>query len=187
MRGFVKVLGACSIAVLASSAVTSAAQASELVLKSAGHVVAPGSAAGGRLRFGPCGTFTSTGTLASNEARVDRATFTVFEETIGGCGEGGPTISGLLESMQVTANGALSVKGMLRYKTSLPKTCEYVVTRLTGRISVPGMTMAALSGQGRRVRMGGGRGCRPLKVSGAEATLFDLETGEPFEAEIGVG
>lgn len=182
MRG-IKVLSASALTLLALTAVAASAQASKLVLKSGGNVVAPGSGAFGTLRFGPCGSFKSTGTLSNNEKMSDKAVFTTFENSPGGCGEGGPAATGQLEQVAVTSNGMITLTGKITYTTELPKKCAYSLTKLKGRFAVPGTTSAQVSGTAKRVMSGSEHGCKgAIHLTGEEATLDDLESGTPFEA-----
>ena len=181
----VKVLGAAILATLGFAAFATGAQSRKLTLKSGGQAVPAGTGAVGVLRFGPCGTFTSSGTLTNNEAIVDQAVFSSFETGLGGCGEGGPTVTGQLESMTASGNGMLTAKGMFSYKTSLPKSCEYSLSKLKGKFARPGTTSAEVAGTAKRVNSGSEHGCKgPLHLTGEEASLEDQETGQPFEAEI---
>ena len=160
------------------------AKMTRLVLKSGGSAVAAGSGAAGLLKFGPCGSFASTGTLSDNEMMVDKAEFTHFEGGPGGCGEGGPTITGKLTGMDVSANGVLTAIGELNYKTSLPKACDYTLLKLSGKFTLPGRTKAGVSGVGKRVKDASEKGCKgTLHVSGAEAELYEPAKPETFEAE----
>lgn len=184
MRG-IKILTASCLALLALTLVAASAQASNLVLKSGGSVVAPGSGAAGVLRFGPCGSFKSTGTLTNNHAMVDKAMFTAFENSPGGCGEGGPSAMGQLERVQVSSSGLITLSGEITYRTLLPKKCEYSLTKLKGKFPLPGTTSGEVSGTAKRVTSGSEHGCKgALHLSGEEAALDDLETGTPFEAEV---
>ena len=159
MRG-IKILSASCLALLAFTAFVATAQASKLVLKSGGSVVAPGSGAAGTLRFGPCGSFKSTGTLVNNEAMVDKAIFTSFENSPGGCGEGGPAVFGQLERVQVSSSGMMLVAGEIAYKTIVPHKCEYSLTTLKGKFTLPGSTKAEVSGTAKRVKSGSEHGSR---------------------------
>ncbi len=180
-----KTLWAGCLAVLAVALVVSSAQASSLTLKSGGSAVAPGAGAQGTLRFGPCGSFTSTGTLTNNGAMVDRALFTTFENNPGGCGEGGPTAAGELKAISVSGSGLMTLTGAITYRTQLPKKCEYSLTRLTGKFALPGATSAKVSGTAKRVKSGSEHGCKgAIHLTGEEGSLNDLETGLPFEAEV---
>ena len=133
----VRVMGASILGTLGFAAFATGAQAMKLTLKSGGQAVPAGTGAVGVLRFGPCGTFTSTGILMNNEAMVDQASFSSFESSAGGCGEGGPTVSGQLESMSASGNGMLTAKGTFSYKTSVPKSCEYSLSKLKGKFPLP--------------------------------------------------
>ncbi len=162
------------------------AKMSRLLLKSGGKAVAAGSPAGGLLAFGPCGSFTSTGVLSGNDLMVDKAEFTKFEAGAGGCGEGGPTITGKLTGIDVSANGVLTAIGELNYKTQVPKSCDYTLMRLSGKFTVPGQTKAEVSGVGKRVKSASEKGCTgTLHVSHAQAELYGAASGEPYEAEEG--
>lgn len=162
------------------------AKMSRLLLKSGGMAVAAGSPTEGSLRFGPCGSFASSGTLTGNDLMVDKAEFTSFEGSPGGCGEGGPSVSGKLTSIAVTANGVFDAYGELSYKTELPKKCEYALRKLSGKFKLPGQTKAEVSGVGKRVKAGSEQGCKgTLHVSGADAELDDALSSEPYEAEEG--
>ena len=172
-----KALSAGCLTVLAVALVVSSAQASSLTLKSGGTAVAPGTGAQGTLRFGPCGSFTSTGTLTNNGAMVDKALFTTFENSPGGCGEGGPSAIGELKGISVSASGLMTLTGAITYRTQIPKTCEYSLTRLMGRFALPGSTSAKVSGTAKRIRSGSEHGCKgALHLTGEEASLNDLET-----------
>jgi hypothetical protein len=184
MRG-IKIVSACCLALLALAGVAAGAQASKLVLRSAGKIVVPGSGASGSLRFGPCGSFKSTGTLTNNGAMVDVATFTSFENSPGGCGEGGPSVTGQLERIQVSGNGLMTLTGKITYSTIVPHKCEYSITKLKGRFSLPGPTTSSeVSGTGKRVT-GSEKACKgTVHVTNEEAALDDLEAATPFEAEL---
>jgi hypothetical protein len=184
MRG-IRILWVSCLVLPALTVVTASAQASKLTLKSKGNIVAPGTGASGSLRFGPCGSFKSTGTLTNNQAMVDTAVFTAFENNPGGCGEGGPSATGQLERIQVSANGMITLSGKITYTTLLPKKCEYTLTKLKGKLTLPGATAGGVSGTAKRVTAGSEHGCKgALHLTGEEAALDDLETGTPFEAEV---
>jgi hypothetical protein len=183
MRG-IKTVGASALALASLAAFATGAQATQLTLKSGGQAVPAGTAAVGTLRFGPCGQLTSTGTLMNNGAMADQATFSTFETSIGGCGEGGPIITGQLESITVSGNGMFTATGTISYKTTLMKTCEYSLTRLKGKFTIPGPTTANLAGTAKRVKAGSQHGCKgAVHLTMEEASLNDQETGKPFEAE----
>ena len=184
MRGIRVLSVSClTLLVLGASAVNAAA--SKLLLTSAGKVVAPGSGDVGTLRFGPCGSFKSTGTLANNGAMADKSAFTAFESNAGGCGEGGPSVGGQLEGIVVTSNGLMTLTGKFTYITELPKKCEYSLTKLMGKFPVPGTTSAQVSGTAKRVMTGSEHGCKgAIHLTGEEASLEDLESGTPFEASV---
>jgi len=172
------------VALAALAAGGAQASMSRLVLKSGGMTVAAGSAAGGSLKFGPCGTLVSTGTLAGNSLMVDKAPFTSFEGNAGGCGEGGPSASGKLTNIDVTANGVFTAFGEVIYRTELPHPCEYVIKKLVGRFKLPGATEASLSGSGKRVKAGSAKGCAMVvHVSEVSGKLYDALTGTAYEAE----
>lgn len=183
----IKAVGVCLVVAIALTALLAAgaqARMSKLVLKSSGSAVAAGSPAGGSLQFGPCGSFVSTGTLKDNERMLDSAEFTSFEGNPGGCGEGGPSVSGKLTSIEVSASGQFTALGHLSYDTELPARCEYALTKLTGKFALPGPTTALLSGVGKRVKAHSAKGCKgTLHVSHAEAELYDAQTSAPYEAE----
>ncbi len=179
----IKILSASFLTLLAFTAISAGAQASKLVLMSGGSAVAPGTGTFGTLRFGPCGSFKSTGALTDNEKMADKAVFTTFENSPGGCGEGGPAATGQLEQVAVTSNGMITLRGEITYTTELPKKCEYSLTKLRGSFAVPGTTSAQVSGTAKRLMSGSEHGCKgAIHLTGEEATLGDLESGTPFEA-----
>jgi hypothetical protein len=172
------------VALAALAAGGAQAKMSRLVLKSGGITVAAGSPAGGSLAFGPCGSLVSTGTLAGNSLMVDKAQFTSFESNAGGCGEGGPSASGKLTNIDVTANGVFTAFGEVTYRTELPHVCEYAIKKLVGRFKLPGATEARLAGTGKRVRAGSEKGCGiAVHVSEVSGELDDALTGTAYEAE----
>ncbi len=183
MRG-IKILSASCLTLLAFTAIAVGAQASQLVLRSGGNVVTTGTGTFGTLRFGPCGSFKSTGTLAQNGRMADKAVFTTFENSPGGCGEGGPAATGQLEGVAVTSKGMMTLTGKIIYTTEIPQKCEYSLTKLRGTFAVPGTTSAQVSGTAKRLMSGSEHGCKgAIHLTGEEATLDDLESGTPFEAE----
>jgi hypothetical protein len=162
----------------------SAPAAASLVLKLGGQVAPVGTRALGVLRFGPCGTFESRGTLTVNSSRVDRARFSSTEGGGGGCGEGGPIISGSVSANKLTEAGRFVVVASLTYTTTVSGICEYTVKRLHGTFTIPGPTQASVSGMGKRTA-GSSSSCpEKTRVAGAEAKLYGLETNELFEAEL---
>jgi hypothetical protein len=184
MRGS-KTLSTICLTLAAIGLTAASAPAAGLVLKSGGSAVAAGTGTKGKLRFGPCGSFTSTGTLIDNNAMVDRAVFTTFENNPGGCGEGGPAATGQLESIQLSASGTITLTVAITYVTELPKKCEYTLARLTGKFALPGSTTATVSGTAKRVKSASEHGCKgSTHLTGEEAALDDLATGLPFEAEV---
>jgi len=117
----------------------------------------------------------------SGKAALDE--FTGTASSGGGCGEGGPIIEGSINSFEVNRGGKFFVRGPLTYTTTGTMTCTYTLTKLKGTFAVPGVTVATLSGVGKHT-LGNPAGCpKRLHVSGAEATLSDVETGEPFEVK----
>ncbi len=183
MRGL-KILSATALTLLVLTVAAAGAQASGLVLSSGGKVVTPGTGAFGTLRFGPCGSFKSTGTLSENGRMADKTVFTAFENSPGGCGEGGPTATGRLEGLAVTSKGMMTLTGKIIYTTELPNKCEYSLTKLRGTFAVPGPTSALVSGTAKRLMPGSEHGCKgAIHLTGEQATLDDLESGTPFEAE----
>ncbi len=172
------------VALAALGAGGAQAKMSRLVLKSGGKTVAAGSPAAGSLEFGPCGSLVSTGTLTANSLMVDKADFTSFESNGGGCGEGGPSASGELTSIDVTANGVFTAFGEVTYLTELPHFCEYVIKKLVGKFKLPGPTEATLSGTGKRVSKGSEKGCgMVVHVSDVSGELSDALTATAYEAE----
>jgi len=154
-----------------------------LVLKADGKVVAAGKPVFGTLRFGPCGTFKFSGKLTANRRPTDSAKFTSTEGGGGGCGEGGPIITGSIDSIKLTAAGRFNVAGQLVYRTTL-EPCEYALDALSGGFAIPGPTEATVSGVGKLMGKSG-PGCpATTTIEYPEATLDDGATGEPFEAEI---
>lgn len=165
---------------------TGSAQAkmSRLVLNSGDVTVAPGTPTEGELKFGPCGTLESAGTLEGNDMMIDTAQFTSFTGNGGGCGEGGPSASGDVTSMEVSANGVFTALGEVTYLTSLPKRCDYLIKKLTGKFTIPGQTKTDLSGTGKRVKGASEKGCKgTVHVSEVEATLKDASTDTIYEAQ----
>ncbi len=182
----IKIAWACGMVLLALAAVATSAQAAKLVLRAGGKVVAPGSEAFGTLRFGACGSFKSSGKLTNNGAMVDGALFLSFENSPGGCGEAGPTVAGQLEQVQVSGNGLMTLTGKLTYTLTTPLKCEYTLTKLKGKFSIPGTTTSSeISGTAKRVTTGSVKGCKgALHVANEEGSLDDVETAAPFEAEL---
>jgi hypothetical protein len=162
----------------------SAPAAASLVLKSSGQVAPVGTRVLGVLSFGPCGTFESHGTLTANSSRTDVAKFSSTTGGIGGCGEGGPTISGSVAGNRLTETGRFLVGANLTYATTVPEHCVYAVKGLHGKFTIPGLTRASVSGKGKRTT-GSAPGCpETTRVTGVEAKLYDLDTNELFEAEL---
>ncbi len=131
------------------------------------------------------GTVIAAGTLAGNDRATDRAAFTEGGSSGGGCGEGGPSFSGVIESARATSAGVLTLVGEMTYVTGQPGYCTYTVKKLEGTFAVPGSTAATVSGVGTRV---GSRrtGCAlHAKLEGVEAKLAPTEGGPAFEAVLG--
>jgi hypothetical protein len=186
MRAIVKVaalVGACASGLGATNAL--ATTTSPLILKADGAVAPAGTPATGVLQFGPCGTLRSSGTLVTNERRTDKAALpNVEEEGGGGCGEGGPNVTGQIDRIKVASAGRLTVVGEVSYATILPEECVYRLTKLKGHFAIPGSTQALVSGVGFRAA-GSSEGCaEKLRVRDAEAALYDSFSGEAFEAEL---
>jgi hypothetical protein len=169
---------------LGAVATGSAPAAASLVLKGGGQIAPVGTPARGELKFGPCGTFQSSGSLAVNRSKTDLARFTSTEETLGGCGEGGPIISGSVSADKLTETGMFVVVANLIYTTTLPEECSYALKRLAGKFTIPGTTNAAVSGRGRRTATSKSSCPETQVVRGTEAKLYDVNTNEPFEAEL---
>jgi hypothetical protein len=166
-------------ALLASGAPASAA----LVLKAGGQPAPVGTPVLGMLEFGPCGTFESTGKLTVNGSSVDAARFGVTSGRGGGCGEGGPIVTGSVSADKLSETGRFTVVANLTYTETSPLTCSYAVKRLRGTFTVPGGAQASLSGTG-RLKPGNGAGCpERVHVTGAAAQLYDADTKELLEAE----
>ena len=142
--------GVVVLATVATLAVGSAPAAGSLVLKTGGQVAPVGTLTLGVLRFGPCGTFESSGSLAVNSSKVDLAKFSSTEVTIGGCGEGGPVIFGSVSANKLTETSQFVVAANLTYTTTLPEECSYALKRLHGKFTLPGPTEATVSGVGKR-------------------------------------
>ncbi len=157
------------------------ATSSALILTAGGRYAPDGTPASGVLSFGPCGSFEASGTLASNDKRMDRAEFTATERGGGGCGEGGPIITGSLSAIELAATGQLTVNGNLSYDVTLDD-CLYTVKKLTGAFAIPGVTEASVSGAGRLAKHNG-HSCPSQIAIHATASLSDLETKGLFEAE----
>ena len=157
------------------------ASSSALILTAADRYAPEGTPASGVLSFGACGSLQASGTLASNDMRKDTAHFTSTELTGGGCGEGGPIITGTLSAIQLAATGQLTVAANLSYDVTLDN-CAYVVKKLTGTFSVPGFTEAGVSGMG-RLAGHNGHSCPSELTIHATASLADLDTHGPFGAE----
>ena len=164
---------------LASSAPASAV----LVLKAGGQVAPVGTPALGVLRFGPCGTFESNGQLTVNGSRVDVAKFTSTTEAIGGCGEGGPIISGSVKASKLRESGRFTVGANLTYTTTVPEECSYALKMLHGNFAIPGVTQATVSGKAKRTGTSKASCPETTHVTGVEASLYDLNTNELLEAQ----
>jgi hypothetical protein len=169
-------------ATLALAAGASAAHAA-LILKSEGQAAQVGTPTLGSLRFGPCGEFESEGTLASNDRRADVSNFSSTEGTIGGCGEGGPSITGSVSKDRLTENGRFVVVSELIYTTTINE-CSYGLKRLRGAFTIPGLTQATVSGTARRLAPDSETCPKMVHVTGVEAALYDLNTVQLFEAEL---
>jgi hypothetical protein len=187
MRTFRLVVVLTVIGALAVSS-GSAFAASSLILKAGGKAAPVGTPATGVLEFGPCGTLKSSGTLTVNEQPTDIAQLpTVESEGGGGCGEGGPSATGRVTSIKATSAGHLTASGKITYSTTLPRKCVYMLTKMTGRFSIPGFTQARVAGVGVRAA-GSEPGCAEKLRVGAdeevEARLYDRSTGSLFEAEL---
>lgn len=172
-------------ALVALGATDAVAAKSPLTLKAGGVVAAVGTPVAGVLRFGPCGTLESSGTLTANNLRKDVAELpTVEKEGNGGCGEGAPYASGQIRGIEVSAAGVLTVVGDVIYTVELPEHCVYKLKKLKGAFTIPGLTQAVVSGVGAR-SVGSAKGCeKKLQVEDAEAELEAQSTGEPLEAEL---
>ena len=148
-----------------------------------GTAIGTGEPAFGVLRFGTCAMFQVEGPMGVVSGKAVLDEFTGTEAAGGGCGEGGPLIEGSIESFAVTRGGKFFVRGPLTYTTTGTMTCSYALFKLKGAFAVPGTTVATLSGVGKHM-LGNPTGCsKRLSISGAEAELADLETGEPFEVK----
>lgn len=158
-------------------------RASLLVLRSEGRVAAAGTAVVGAVRFGPCGTVSGHGLLASNAMRSDEATFSSSEVTIGGCGEGGPVITGEVLRMVLSSNGDFRVLAKLTYSWERTRQCAYGIEQLKGRVALPGPATGEALAAGRRLR-GSSAGCPSQeRISGVSVSLLDAESGLPLQAE----
>jgi hypothetical protein len=169
-------------ATLALAAGASAAHAA-FILKSEGQAAPVGTPTLGLLRFGPCGEFESEGTLASNDRRADVSRFSSTRGTIGGCGEGGPVITGSVSKDRLTETGRFVVVSELIYTTTINE-CSYALKRLSGAFAIPGLTQATVSGTAKRLESDGETCPKKVQVAGVEASLYDLDTVQLFEAEL---
>ncbi len=156
------------------------ATSSTLILTVAGRYAPDGTPASGVLSFGPCGSFEASGTLASNDKRVDKADFTATEGSGGGCGEGGPIITGSLSAIELATTGQLTVNGDLSYDVTL-EDCLYTVKKLAGAFAIPGLTETSVSGVGRLAKHNAHSCPSEVRIH-ATASVSDLETKRPFEA-----
>ena len=174
-----------SLLVLASLAASPGlAMSSHLALKNGGVLASPGSAAFATVQLGACGTSIAAGTLETNDRPADKVHFTEGGSNGGGCGEGGPTLTGVIETMQLKHTGSMAVRGEFTYTTTLPEECTYKLNKLSGTFTIPGLTQATVSGVAKHVP-GNPAGCAAKQsVEGVEATLETAQGGPPFEVSL---
>ena len=180
MKKFAAIGLSLATLLVAGAGLASGAAASPFIFKS-GAAIGTGEPAVGVLQFGTCAMFQVEGPLLVTSGKAVLDEFTGTESAGGGCGEGGPLIEGSIESFVVTRGGKFFVRGSLTYTTTGTMTCSYALFKLKGAFAVPGTTVATLSGVGKHMLGNPARCPKRLSISGAEAELSDLETGEPFE------
>jgi hypothetical protein len=177
-------ISAVMLACLATALLGAASASAALVLKQGGEPAPVGTHVTGVVSFEPCGSFEATGTLTVNESTADKEKFTSTTGGGGGCAEGGPTISGFMVANKLTEGGRFIETVNLRYTTHLAEECEYQVRMLAGKFTIPGSTVAVLSGVGKRTAASPPSCAEKLHVGGVEAALYGLATETLFEAEV---
>jgi hypothetical protein len=170
--------------VLASMLGGTASAGAALLLKSGGQVAPVGTPVHGVLSFGPCGTFEAEGTLTVNSSSPDKAKFSSTTGGAGGCGEGGPIISGTLLGNRLTEAGRFVEMTKLIYRTQIPQACEYSLKSLAGKFAIPGLTKATVAGTAKRTATSSPSCAEKLHVTGVEAALYDRGANALFEAEL---
>jgi hypothetical protein len=76
------------------------------------------------------------------------------------------------------------VRGEFTYTTTRPEKCTYELKKLSGTLTIPGLTQASVSGVGKHVP-GNPAGCATKQsIEGVEATLETAQGGPPFEASL---
>ena len=148
-----------------------------------GEVLPKGSRVSGEAGIGPCGTAGLNGKLASNGQPSDEARFT-GSDVGGGCGEGGPIISGRIESMTLTRAGKLTVHAKIVYESGdvARKHCIWQIEELAGAFRLPGPTEAKLTATGTLLPKHSQANCPKTQKFHGEAVLTNASF-EPLQAE----
>src|ERR1700688_5000916 len=143
MRRVKWLLASVTVSSLAAfGSTTSASATTPLVLKE-GSVVAPeGSPASGSLKL-TCAQIVFGGTLAINNEATDSA---VFNEGGGTDLCEGVVVRGIVKAIKVTSTGRFVVVTHLTYEVLTNGTCVYVINKLAGRFTIPGLTTSTVSG-----------------------------------------
>jgi hypothetical protein len=171
------IAGVASLATCAPAATAFAA--TPVILKEGGVVAPEGSPASGSLEL-TCAHLAFAGTLKINDEPLDEA---VFDEGGGTDLCEGVAVRGAVRAIKVTRMRHFAVLAHLIYETLTSKRCVYVISRLEGTFTIPGLTKSMVSGKG-KLTTGSAPGCaETLTITGARAVLSSGTTHEPYFAE----
>jgi len=164
----------------ALGAATSASAMTPLVLKEGSVVAAEGSPASGSLEL-TCAQIAFGGALAINNKATDKA---VFDEGGGTDLCEGVAVRGVVKAVKVTSTGRFMVVSHLTYEVQTGGTCVYVIGKLAGSFTIPGLTTSTVSGTGKLAAKRSTPGCaEQLAISEAHAVLSSGTTHKPYFAE----
>jgi hypothetical protein len=181
MRRVRWLLASVAVTVLAAFGSTMSAFATTPLVLKEGSVVAPeGSPASGSLEL-TCAEVVFGGSLAINNEAIDKAVFT----------EGGGTdlcegvvVRGVVKAIKVTSTGRFVVVSHLTYEVLTSGKCVYVISKLAGRFTIPGLTRSTVGGTGKLAAKRSTPGCaEQIAIGEAHALLSSGTTHEPYFAE----
>jgi hypothetical protein len=158
---------------------TSASATTPLVLKEGSVVAAEGMPASGSLQL-TCAQIVFGGVLAINDQATDKAVFSDGGTDL--CE--GVVVRGIVKAIKVTSAGRFVILSHLTYEVLTSGTCVYVIGKLAGRFTIPGLTTSTVSGTGRLASKRSTPGCaEQIAIGEAHAVLSSGTTHEPYFAE----
>lgn len=170
---------AASLLAFAASA-TSAFATTPLILKEGNTVAADGSPASGSLEL-TCAHIVFGGTLTINHEPIDEA---VFNANGGVDLCEGVSVRGEVKAIKLTSTGRFIVLTHLTYEVLTSGTCVYVISKLAGTLTIPGVTVSTVSGKGKLAATRSTPGCaEQIAIGESHAVLSSGTTQQPYFAE----